>query len=343
MNKKHAIIPIFITHEGCPNDCAFCNQKKITAYEKPMSLSEMKEQVKQYLSTLNPDSTYIELAFYGGSFTGIPDQHQEMYLKTAYDYLKGGHIHNIRLSTRPDYLGAEVLERLKRYKVGVVELGVQSLDDQVLLESKRGYKSECVYEGVNRLREAGIQVGIQLMLGLPGDTYDQLMETTEKVINLRPAAVRIYPTLVIQDTHLKALYDEGAYIPLDLETAVAWTAAMAKRLKADHIPIIRMGLQPTELISQGQSVVAGPFHPAFGQLVKSRLIRDEITTWLSEEQKISQFKEFKVISNPKTQSLLIGQRRCNLEYFRAQGYKVGVGVEIDLADGEILMVKVDIF
>lgn len=338
MIKKHAIIPIFISHHGCPNDCAFCNQKKITAHEKPMSLSEMRAQVEQYLSTLDPNSTQIELAFYGGSFTGIPSDQQEEYLKAAHEYLKASKIHGIRLSTRPDYMDLEVIERLIKYEVALVELGVQSLDEEVLLASKRGYQADVVYESVNKLRSAGIQVGIQLMIGLPKDTFEKAMDTTEKVISLQPTTLRIYPTLVIQDTLLQSLYQQGTYIPLDLETAVIWTTAMSKRFKAAGIPIIRMGLQPTDLITQGSSVLAGPFHPAFRQLVESRLIRDEITTKLHSQQAISSSIteiHLTLTSNQKTQSLLIGQKRCNLHFFQAHGYQVTIVIDQNLPDGEV--------
>ncbi len=335
MNKQHAIIPIFISHEGCPNDCVFCNQRRITAHEKPMSLIEMATQVEQYLSTLYHEKTHIELAFYGGSFTGLPVDQQDSYLSAAYDYLKKGKIHGIRLSTRPDYIDPDIIERLKSYEVSLVELGVQSLDDEVLLESKRGYTEEVVYKSVKLLQEAGISVGIQLMIGLPKDNFDKVLATTQKVVALNPATLRIYPTLVIQDTLLQKLYEEGAYTPIDLDTAVTWSAAMAQPFKAAGIPIIRMGLQATDLITQGESVLAGPFHPAFRQLVESRLIRDKISTFLKRNQEGTPITEMHLSSNLKTQSLLIGQKRCNLTYFQDQGYKVTFSIEAELKDEEI--------
>lgn len=305
-----------------------------------MTISQMRLQIEEYLSTLKPETTKIELAFYGGSFTGIPSDTQESYLRTAHEYLEDGKIHGIRLSTRPDYMDDEVINRLKRYQVALVELGVQSLDEEVLLASKRGYKSDVVYESVDKLHKAGIQVGIQLMIGLPLDSLEKTIETTNKVLAFHPSCIRIYPTLVIQDTLLQTLYQEGSYTPLDLETAVTWTAIMALTFKNNNIPIIRMGLQPTDLITKGESVLAGPFHPAFRQLVESRLIRDQITNWLSTQSTLTNIKPtaintFQVFSNPKTQSLLIGQKRSNLDHFNALGYKMTVGVRTELEDGEI--------
>lgn len=335
MKKKHAVIPIFISHEGCPNDCAFCNQKKITAHEKPMTISEMDNQVKEYISTIDANSTYIELAFYGGSFTGIPEHQQELYLKNAYSYLKKNIIHGIRLSTRPDYISDEVINRLLKYEVALVELGVQSLDDNVLAASKRGYKSEIVCNSVKKLKQANIKVGIQLMIGLPEDTPEKTLETVKRVICFNPATIRIYPTLVIQDTLLSELYREGVYKPLDLDSAVKWTAEMVKLFRRKNIPIIRMGLQPTDLITEGKSVIAGPFHPAFRQLVESYLLKEKMMDFI--EKNNNEDKNWVVISNAKTQSLWIGQHRSNIIYFEKRGYKLYSQINNELKDGEITL------
>ncbi|MBC7961183.1 MAG: radical SAM protein, partial [Vallitaleaceae bacterium] len=293
-------------------------------------------QSEKYLSTLNAEVTHIELAFYGGSFTGIPPQQQIDYLSVAQGYLLSGRIHGIRLSTRPDYINEEVIKRLKYFGVGLVELGVQSLDEEVLVASKRGYHEEVVAQSVQMLHSAGILVGIQLMIGLPKDTLEKVLTTVEKVIQLQPVALRIYPTLVIQDTLLQTLYEEGVYEPLDLETAVEWTAKMARRFYEEDIPIIRMGLQPTEWITEGQSVIAGPFHPAFRQLVESRLLRDEIMSWLKQQQKEhSDDKNFIVSCNRFTQSILIGQKRKNIEFFQSLGYHMVVNNNEKLAKGKI--------
>lgn len=309
-------------------------QKKITAHENPMTISEMDNQINEYLSTIDTASTYVELAFYGGSFTGIPESLQELYLSNAYTYLKENRIHGIRLSTRPDYISDEVIKRLLHYEVALVELGVQSLDDDVLIASKRGYKSEIVYKSVEKLKRANIGVGIQLMIGLPEDSLEKVLKTTKQVIEFKPITIRIYPTLVIQDTLLSELFSKGIYKPLDLDTAVKWTAEMVKLFRKQNINIIRIGLQPTDLITQGKAVITGAFHPAFRQLVESYLLKEKMIKTLEAENKKN--KNWIVISNLKTQSLWIGQHRSNIVCFEKQGYKIFSQINNELKDGEII-------
>ena len=266
--RKHVNIPIFISHEGCPNDCVFCNQRKITAKVDAMTLPEVSEQIKTYYSTLE-DGTYIEIAFFGGSFTGIDVPLQEQYLKIAYEQKKAGKIHAIRLSTRPDYISQDVLDRLRFYEVDTIELGVQSLDQEVLKASNRGHLVTDVYEAVQLIQAYGFRLGIQLMVGLPLDTKERAVLSAKLTALLRPDFVRIYPTLVIKDTKLLELTKDGRYQPLSLDCAVDWTKEMYQVFLTSHIPVIRMGLQPTDLITEGKEVLYGPFHPAFRQLVES--------------------------------------------------------------------------
>ncbi len=271
--NKHVNIPVFISHEGCPNDCVFCNQRKITAKANAMTLEEITEQIETYSSTLD-DKTYIELAFFGGSFTGIDARLQEKYLKLAAEYKKSGKIHAIRLSTRPDYITTEILDRLKLYLVDTIELGVQSLHDEVLIASNRGHQVQDVYKAVKLIKTYGFQLGIQLMVGLPGDTKERTVFSSMLATLLKPDCIRIYPTLVIKETELLELCNQGKYIPLSIDQAVAWTKEMYQVFLSAQIPVIRMGLQPTELISEGKEVLYGPFHPAFRQLVESAYFLD---------------------------------------------------------------------
>lgn len=310
--KKHVNIPIFISHEGCPNDCVFCNQRKITAKAKPMTLQEVTEQVNTYSSTLD-DETYIELAFFGGSFTGIDTNLQENYLKLAYEYKKAGKIKAIRLSTRPDYISKVILDRLKHYEVDIIELGVQSLDEEVLKAANRGHTVSDVYNAVGLIKLYGFRLGIQLMVGLPEDTKERAVLSSKLTAMLKPEFVRIYPTLVIKDTELLTLCKLGRYHPLTLEEAIDWTKDMYQVFLKNQVPVIRIGLQPTELIAEGKEVLYGPFHPAFRQLVESAYFLEHVKKMLSfQSASLNNPEEKTILCNPKDLSQVIGHNRRNM-------------------------------
>ena len=310
--KKHVNIPIFISHEGCPNDCVFCNQRKITAKANAMTLQEIEEQIKVYCSTLD-DTTYVELAFFGGSFTGIDTKLQENYLKLAAGYKNLGKIQAIRLSTRPDYISEDILDRLKLYGVDTIELGVQSLDEEVLKASNRGHLVVDVYRAVSLIKSYGFQLGIQLMVGLPKDTKEKSILTSKLTVLLNPDFIRIYPTLVIKETELSELSLRGEYRPLSIEEAVDWTKDMYKIFLTNHIPVIRMGLQPTDLIAEGKEILYGPFHPAFRQLVESDYFLDLMKDKLNALSNTpDQYLPITILCNPKDLSQVIGHNRKNI-------------------------------
>jgi Histone acetyltransferase len=309
---KHVNIPIFISHEGCPNDCVFCNQRKITAKANAMTLQEVTEQIETYSSTLD-GKTYVELAFFGGSFTGIDPELQENYLKIALEYKKAGKIHAIRLSTRPDYITSDILDRLKYYEVDTIELGVQSLSDEVLIASNRGHQVTDVYQSVRLIHSYGFHLGIQLMVGLPEDTKERSVLSAKLAALLKPEFVRIYPTLVIRETQLLELCNQGNYHPLSIEEAVDWTKDMYRVFLKRQIPVIRMGLQPTDLISEGKEVLFGPFHPAFRQLVESAYFLDEIKNRIEKHNTdINKNSDITILCNQKDLSQIIGHKRKNM-------------------------------
>jgi len=313
--QKHVNIPIFISHEGCPNDCVFCNQRKITSKPQAMSLDEVEEQIRTYSSTLQGEKAYIELAFFGGSFTGIESSVQENYLKLAYEYKKSGAIQAIRLSTRPDYITKEILDRLKLYEVDTIELGVQSLEGAVLKASNRGHEVTNVYDAVKLIKDYGFQLGIQLMVGLPADTKERAILSSKLACILKPDFVRIYPTLVIRETELLELCNQGKYNPLSLEDAVDWTKEMYRVFLLNQIPVIRIGLQPTDLIAEGKEVLYGPFHPAFRQLVETSFFLDEIKREVNELKsriRLEVNQEITLLCNPKDLSQVVGHNRSNI-------------------------------
>jgi len=208
MKKKMYIIPLFIPHLGCPFKCVFCNQNSITGQQQEITEEYVRQTIETHLKTL-PSNAEIEVSFFGGSFTGIPQDKQNLYLGIAKEYLDKGKIDAIRLSTRPDYIDTEILQNLKRYKVSIIELGVQSMDEEVLLKSRRGHTSEDVVKAVNLIRQYDFKLGLQIMIGLPGDNLEKSLNTAYKIVELKPDFVRIYPALVIKNTYLERMYARG--------------------------------------------------------------------------------------------------------------------------------------
>ncbi|NOQ45840.1 MAG: radical SAM protein [Desulfobulbaceae bacterium] len=276
------VIPIFIPHEGCPHCCIFCNQHRISGHlGASVTASDVGTTITTWLgrSRKNP-AAEVQVAFYGGSFTGLPLSRQEELLAAVAPFVAQGQVQTIRLSTRPDYIDPQRVDFLLNHNVSIVELGVQSLDDEVLAASNRGHNSEQANHAIHLLREAGLRVGVQLMLGLPGDTTLRQMRTTEQVIALQPEFVRIYPVLVIRGSLLETRYNNTMYTPLSLDCAVIRAARMKKRFDECGIKVVRMGLQPSTELER--ALVAGPYHPAFGEMVNSRLMLQQTRKLLAE-------------------------------------------------------------
>lgn len=261
---KQLVIPIFIPFGGCEHQCVFCNQDNITGESGLPTTGEVKETIELYLSTWKGIGRK-EVAFYGGSFTALKRDLQEEYLKTASEYVKSGDLDGIRLSTRPDCINQEIVDFLKNYLVDIVELGVQSMDDHVLKLSGRGHSGEDVVKASKIIKDNGITLGLQMMPGLPGDSRAAILETALSITSMGPSFVRIYPTLVIKDTPLFKLYERGDYTPWSMESMVDVCREVRDIFESSNIKIIRMGLQPTEDLEE--SLVAGPYHPAFRDLV----------------------------------------------------------------------------
>ena len=312
-------IPIFIPHEGCPHDCVFCNQRKITGSDTSFSKEKIIKTIEEHLKTLPKDNCHIEAAFFGGSFTGISAEKQEEFLAVAYEYKKIGKIHGIRVSTRPDYISQEILSRLVFYGVTTVELGVQSMDKDVLMFSNRGHSVEDVEAAVSLIRKYPISLGLQMMTGLLGDTDEKAIKTAEKIIALKPDFVRIYPTLVLKGTHLESLYNAGEYKPQTLDEAVNLCKKLMLMFKRNNIDVIRVSLVTTDEISTDGSVVAGPFHPSFRELCEGEIYFDKLCKIL-DNQSLSEF-----FVNPKEISKALGNRRRNVERIKE---KYGVNIKI---------------
>lgn len=306
-----SILPIFIPHAGCPHQCVFCNQKKISG-QHSAAVESAKAQIERWRTWLSP-SAKNEAAFYGGSFTGLPLALQRELLALTDKLLAEGFIGSVRLSTRPDYIDAERLELLREHHVALVELGVQSLDDAVLLAAERGHTADAVGMAMELLKRHGFQTGLQLMVGMPRQTFASVKETAQRAIALQPDIARIYPLLVIKDTPLAQAYAQGEFTPLTLEAAVEQSAWLYKTLTQAGIRVIRIGLQADAELCEPGNIIAGPFHPAMGELVKSRVLRDELTPRLVKKAKIS--KELIIKCPPRLESKLRGQKNCNLHYW----------------------------
>lgn len=342
---RHYNIPIFVPHAGCLFDCVFCNQKHITGQNATLEPALVEAQIESFLESIyaNDSEKFIEIAFFGGSFTGIPIQEQEALLAIAYKYKESGQIDGIRLSTRPDYIDEKVLALLSRYGVTTVELGVQSLDQGVLDLARRGHTLRDVVYASNLIKAAGFRLGLQMMIGLPGDTVKKVLRTTNQLIQLSPDCVRVYPTLVVQDTELERMYREGTYEPLTIDEAVEITAFVIEKFNKHDIPVIRIGLQPTDELSDG-AVIAGPYHPAFRQLVESKLYLDAIFDRLEGES----IESLIIYTHPKELSNVVGQKRANLELIEShfgidkvivKPEEMELGLVKLIVDGETIMVR----
>jgi len=312
--KKQYIIPIFVPHLGCPNDCIFCNQKSISGQKNNMTKEEAKKIIEDYLKNIKNEEAEVEIAFFGGSFTAIEKSKQEELLQVAYEYIKEGKVDSIRISTRPDCIDKETLKMLKKYKVKTIELGVQSANNYILKRANRGHDFEDVKKASKMIRFNGFKLGHQMMVGLPESTRIDEINTAKALIKLKPKMIRIYPVLVVKNTRLEKEYEDGIYEPLPLVQAVEVCKEIVRMFADKKIDIIRIGLQNTEEISDPENpeseVVAGPYHPAFRQLVESGMWYDAI---VGKIKKLNvKVKEVQVTVNPIDSNNVIGHKKENV-------------------------------
>ena len=311
MRARACIIPVFVPHLGCPHACVFCNQRRITGQLRPADGQTVRRVIEQ-AAALPQAGAERQLAFYGGSFTAIPAEQQEELLQAAHDALERGQIDSIRLSTRPDAVNEQVLARLRRFGVETVELGAQSMDDEVLRLSGRGHTAEDVARASGQIKAAGFKLILQMMTGLPGDTPDRCVETAKRIIRLQPDGVRIYPTVIVKDTQLYELWRQGKYREHRVEDAVSICARLLPLFEEAGIPVIRLGLNPTEELSGG-AAVAGAYHPALGELVKSRILLNRARELLAG---VLPGTRVVLGIGARRLSQLIGQKRENAESLR---------------------------
>lgn len=328
--KKEYVIPIFVPNLGCPNDCTFCNQKKISGQQTNVTADDVKDTIEYYLKNFKDNNKYVEVAFFGGSFTGIDIDIQKELLESANEYIKNGEVKSIRISTRPDYISKEILKMLKKYNVKTIELGVQSSNDYILEKSKRNHTFNDVIKASKLIRHYGFNLGHQMMIGMPESTLVDEINTARDLIKLKPKMVRIYPVLVIKGTELEREYKSGEYKPLTVEQAVQRSKEVTYMFRKKKINVIRIGLQNTEEItdpSQDKSeVVAGPFHPAFRQLVESAMWYDSIAEKIKSANTKVKTVEIKI--NQEDVNNVVGHKKENI-YKIKEMYDVDIVVKQD--------------
>ncbi len=330
---KHKNLSIFIPHEGCPQDCSFCDQRKISSKISSVKVEEVVSICEEFLPKENAEN--FEVAFFGGSFTAINKDYMIALLEAVQPFLKANRANGIRISTRPDAINKEILEILKKYNVTSIELGAQSMQDEVLFLNKRGHTIQDVYNASKLIKEYGFQLGLQMMTGLYGqkDYKECAKDTAEKFILIKPDTVRIYPTITLKDTLLEELVYSGQYKPPSLEESVDICSMVARMFLKEDIKIIKLGLHAQKEVEEGY--VSGPYHPAFSELVFSKIYFDKINELVNEKE-----KNYKVYVHKNRLSQARGQKKENIQKFKNLGFNIEI-CPVDTEDYEYLKVVCD--
>ncbi|MDD4703277.1 MAG: radical SAM protein [Bacteroidales bacterium] len=307
---RHYNIPIFIPQQACFNSCIYCNQHHISGQFIQPSSSEIISKIETYLQTFK-EPYNSELAFFGGSFTAINQKKQEEYLQIIQPYIYQNKIRSIRISTRPDYITPEILQMLKKYNVQTIELGAQSLNDEVLEKSQRGHSVKDVQNASKLINEYGFDLGLQMMIGLPHDTLEKSIETAKEIVRLGAKSTRIYPTLVIENTILAELFRKGDYLPLEMGEAIIWTSKLYNIFLENNVNILRVGLHPSEALISGKELLAGPFHVSFRELVLSNIWKEKFESITHKKANV-----ITIYVNPKYIGSAVGYKSQNKIYLQ---------------------------
>ncbi len=334
---KPLVIPVFIPHSGCPHQCAFCNQSIITNQKvKVPTLPGLPDKaaihqiVTEYLQYKGLRK-YVELAFFGGNFLGLPHKTIIQLLDHVQPYIHAKKIDGIRFSTRPDTISQQTLDLIRPYKISTVELGVQSMNDEVLLKSRRGHTCMDIIKAINLLKEYPCKIGVQVMVGLPGDHEKSLLESTKKVAQFAPDFARIYPLMVLKGSLLEQWYTQGRYQPLSLEESIGLVKGMVQIFKAAKVNIIRMGLQASDMMEDESMVLAGPWHPAFGHLVYSELFFDSVCNKIDQSLDLLQSERLDLVVHPRSEPRLRGNKNINLKRFELRYPSLKFSIRVDAA------------
>ncbi len=329
---RHGNIAVFIPHLGCPNMCSFCNQRTISSTASAPSPEQVREMLEKACAAI-PDENrpQTEIAFFGGSFTAIDRDYMTALLESAYPFVKSGAVRGIRCSTRPDKIDGEILDILKRYGVTAIELGAQSMNDEVLSANDRGHTAADVEKASTLIKEYGFELGLQMMTGLYKSTPEMDLETARKIISLAPKTVRIYPTVILKNTRLGELFASGEYVPYPFETAAEICAEMVEMFEQAGIKVIKLGLHASETVET--DMIGGYYHPAFREICEGILFRKRI------EQHISACGNYTVYVSPDSVSKAAGHKKSNILYFAEKGVGVTVRPDNSLKNREISVKK----
>ena len=330
---RHVNVALFVPHNGCPNQCSFCNQRAISGHRNQVEPSDVDKAVQIALE--NPESKGGEIAFFGGSFTAIERETMVSLLSVAYRYVENGSFKGIRISTRPDAVDEEICEILKTYGVTAVELGAQSLDDRVLMLNKRGHTADDIAKATKLLQKNGFETGLQMMTGLYGSTDEDSIETARKIIGLNPDTVRIYPTVVLENTELCELYRKGEYHPQGVEEAAELCAELLQMFEEAGIKVIRTGLHSGGDV-EGE-FVAGAYHPAFKEICESKIYLRKVTE-LIRENKIPGGK-IEIRVSPKAVSQMTGQKKANIEALKKLGYEAKITADESIEKYKVYILR----
>ena len=328
-NTAHANIAVFVPHNGCPHQCSFCNQRTITGHSAQPSPDDVRSAIETAAAHPKPGA-YTELAFFGGSFTAIDRDYMISLLEAAQPYFGNGTINGIRCSTRPDCIDDEVLTILKKYRVTAIELGAQSMRDEVLTANTRGHTADDVRRASRRIKEYGIELGLQMMTGLYMSSDEDDIYTAREIIAQKPATVRIYPTVVLKGTELARLYEQGAYRPKDAEQSAELCARLLTMFEQNDIRVIRVGLHAEKSLEE--NYIAGAYHPAMRELCESRILLGRMRTLLEQSGKSSAH----IIVNPRELSKALGQKKRNIEILKNEGYEVSIKADTSVSESEKL-------
>ena len=324
---RRANVALFVPHSGCPHQCSFCNQRAITGHAGLPTETEIRTAAETALRTLGKDAVRAEIAFFGGSFTAIPEPYMRRMLDAAWPYVADGRFHGIRVSTRPDAIDPRILDILHSRGVTAVELGAQSMDDRVLALNGRGHTEAHVERAAGLIKSAGLELGLQMMTGLYGDTDGGALETARRLLALGPDTLRIYPAIVLKGTRLAQLYRQGDYRPQTVEQAAALCGKLLRLCQAAGVPVIRLGLHDIDR----DSFVAGPWHPAFREICEGGI-------YLEAAQKSLQNRaagDYILLVPKGAVSRMAGQNRRNLSARSAAGYRCKIREDEGLSPFEI--------
>lgn len=330
---KHVNVGLFVPHNGCPNQCSFCNQRAISGQSRQVTPQDVDSAVETAMK--NPDSRGGEIAFFGGSFTAIDRCTMTALLEAAYKHVKNGSFKGIRCSTRPDAIDDEVCRILKGYGVTAVELGAQSMNDKVLELNRRGHTALDVVKASEMLKSYGFELGLQMMTGLYGSTDKDSIETAEKIIGLKPATVRIYPTVVVRGTELAELYEKGSYIPQTVDSAAELCAELLLMFAETDIKVIRTGLHSGGGVEK--DYVAGAYHPAFKEICEGKIFLKKAIEYLKQNN-IPKGKITICVSGNSI-SKMVGQKRCNILKLKKMGYEAKLVADSNLTGYQVYILR----